>query len=195
MYLDSRYACGAVSCCKQVSNTQNWTFHCFREHSSQNKTIIRGIHERKVRLPNPTRKKILVLFHMYGRWPVSHLDVVVVGVSSLQFRMITWNKGWSITSWNITSMLPTVLYCTASPDPNQNNEKVYIMNVQLSSYALSINTYRNIKEDIVLHVTKAHWLMSIQFRFLLLCHTFFFSLSLSGQWNVKLTFHRFFKLL
>ena len=77
-------------------------------------------------------------------------------------------------------MLPTVLYCTASPDPNQNNEKVYIMNVQLSSYAVSINTYRNIKEDIVLHVTKAHWLMSIQFRFLLLCHTFFFlSLSLS----------------
>ena len=76
-------------------------------------------------------------------------------------------------------MLPTVLYCTASPDPNQNNEKVYIMNVQLSSYALSINTYRNIKEDIVLHVTKAHWPMSIQFRFLLLCHTFFVSLSLS----------------
>lgn len=76
-------------------------------------------------------------------------------------------------------MLPTVLYCTASPDPNQNNEKVYIMNVQLSSYAVSINTYRNIKEGIVLHVTKAHWLMIIQFRFLLLCHTFFLSLSLS----------------
>ena len=71
-------------------------------------------------------------------------------------------------------MLPTVLYCTASPDPNQNNEKVYIMNVHLSSYAVSINTYRNTKEDIVLHVTKAHWHMSIQFSFLSLVTLFFF---------------------